>query len=61
MIKYTKLTDHKDAINKTGKITDKRYMFFNQMIISKLQCGVCDKTDKVDKIRTRHLNMIHRS
>ena len=48
MIKYTKLTDHKDAINKTGKITDERYMFFNQMLISKLQCGVCDKTDKVD-------------
>ena len=47
MIKYTKLTDHKDALNKTGKITDKRYMFFNQMNISKLQCGVCDKTDKV--------------
>ena len=48
MINYTKLTDHKDAINKTGKITDKRYMFFNQMIISKLKCVVCDKTDKVD-------------
>ena len=27
VIKYTKLTDHKDAINKTGKITDKKYMF----------------------------------
>ena len=62
VIKYTTLTDHKDAINKTnvniiiisrdlfknGIITDKRYMFFNQMVISKLQCGVGDKTDKVD-------------
>ena len=31
------------------------------MIIIKLQCVVCDKTDEVDLLKTRHLNMIHRS
>ena len=44
-----------------GKMTAKRYMFFNQMVLSKLQCGACDKRDEVNQLQTRHFNMIHRS